>query len=208
MNTNESYEEPKVTEENQEQILEEQETETTTEEVQEQVSAEAQINKLLEKVLELSKEVQSLKAELQASEERESLLKAQYQRQSSEYENYRKRTNKEKEELKEFSIAESSKAWLPLFDNLQRASQVEQVASIEEALAGVQMMLKQAEQILEKIGIEEIPALNETFNPELHTAVFHEENSEKGEQEITEVFEKGYRFKDKVLRHSVVKVAN
>lgn len=212
MSSNEAKEPSTHTEET-EAFLQEENEETLQEASVEDKSSETpsideQINALLEKVLELSKENQSLKTELQSSMEREALMKAQYQRQSSEYENYRKRTSKEKEEIKEFSVAESSKIWLPLFDNLKRGSEVEHFAQIEDAQAGLQMLVKQAEQILEKLGIEEIPALNERFDPELHTAVFHEENPEKGEQEIVEVFEKGYRYKDKVLRHSVVKVAN
>lgn len=169
---------------------------------------EEQVTQLLEKLISKSKELETLKEQCKQSEERENLLKAQYQRLSAEYENHRKRTLKEKEELKEFSLAECAKAWLPLFDNLERATQNHSFESVQEAIAGVQMIFKQAQGILEKWEIKEISALGETFNPELHTAILHEEDAEKAEQEIVEVFEKGYCYKDKVLRHSIVKVVN
>lgn len=133
----------------------------------------------------------------------------QQARTQAEYENFRKRTQREKELLFEDALADVVTRWLPLVDNLDRGILAAQAVSSEgEVLEGLRMIRRQADEILNKLEVEVIPALGETFDPNLHHAVLQIEDESKGEQEIVEVFEPGYRRGARVLRHAVVKVAN
>ena len=96
--------------------------------------------------------------------------------------------------------------FLPVLDNLERATKQE--TADEAYKKGVEMTLTQMYQVMEKMGITEIPALGEQFNPELHNAVLHIEDETVDDNTIVEVFEKGFIMGDRVLRHSIVKVAN
>lgn len=130
----------------------------------------------------------------------------QYIRLLAEYDNYRKRSQREREHAWNTAKAETTAAFLPVYDNLARALQQE---TVDEAYAkGVQMTMQQLKAILEKLGIEEIPALGETFDPLLHNAVMHIEDESLGKNMVAEVFEAGFRAGDKVIRHAMVKVAN
>ncbi len=130
----------------------------------------------------------------------------QYIRLLAEYDNYRKRSQREREHAWNTAKAETTAAFLPVYDNLARALRQE---TADEAYAkGVQMTMQQLKAILEKLGIEEIPALGETFDPQLHNAVMHMEDESLGKNIVAEVFESGFRSGDKVIRHAMVKVAN
>lgn len=130
----------------------------------------------------------------------------QYLRLLAEYDNFRKRSTKERESAWQTAKAETAAAFLPVYDNLKRA--LTQECADEAYAKGVQMTMTQLTGILEKLGIAEIPALGEVFNPELHNAVMHIEDEAFGENTIAEVFETGFSANGKVLRFAMVKVAN
>ena len=129
-----------------------------------------------------------------------------YMRLLAEYDNYRKRTQKEKEASWTNAKAETIKELLPVYDNLARALQQE---TADEAYAkGVEMIMTQMKNALEKLGVEAIPAAGQTFDPNLHNAVMHVEEDGLGENVIAEVFQKGFLVGEKVIRFAMVKVAN
>lgn len=146
-------------------------------------------------------------------EEKETIEKEKYDelydkhlRLMAEFDNFKKRTQKEKEELGAFATADTIEKLLPVIDNLERA-----ISSIEEKNTfsdGVEMVYKQLIEILEKIGVEKIESVGKEFDPNIHNAVMHIEDEEAGSNMIVEEFMKGYKFKDKVIRYSMVKVAN
>ncbi len=124
----------------------------------------------------------------------------------AEYDNFKKRTQKEKDELFKFAVCDTVEKLLPVVDNLERAvdAETEKTPFYE----GVCLVEKQLFEILEKIGVKQIEALGKTFDPNVHNAVMHTDDDEKGEAEIVEEFAKGYKLDDKVIRYSMVKVAN
>ncbi|MGN1121871.1 MAG: nucleotide exchange factor GrpE, partial [Eubacteriales bacterium] len=114
-----------------------------------------------------------------------------------------------KETLYADGIAEAVEKLLPVLDNLERAVATDPASSdTQSVLAGVQKVLDQAQEVFGKLGVSEIPAKGEKFNPEIHNAVMHEESEDYEENTISDVFMKGYKLGDKVIRHSVVKVMN
>lgn len=129
-----------------------------------------------------------------------------YLRLLAEYDNYRKRSQKEKENAWTTAKADTIKELLPVYDNLERALKQE---TADEAYAkGVQMTMQQLKTVLEKLGVEEIPAQGEPFDPNLHNAVMHMEDEAMGENIVAEVFQAGFKMGEKVIRHAMVKVAN
>ena len=129
-----------------------------------------------------------------------------YLRLAAEYDNYRKRTAKEKEALWTDCKADTAAAFLPVYDNLERA--MNQATADEAYKKGVEMTMNQLKEVFTKLGIEEIPALGEQFDPNLHNAVMHIENEELGVNVISQVFQAGFRCGEKVIRFSMVQVAN
>ena len=154
-------------------------------------------------------EVEETAAEPSAEEKHQVALREQedkYLRLLAEYDNYRKRSQKEKETAWTTAKADTAKEFLPVYDNLERALKQE---TADEAYAkGVQMIMTQFKTTLEKLGIQEIPALGETFDPNLHNAVMHIEDENLGENVVAEVFQTGFQTGDKIIRHAMVKVAN
>ena len=129
-----------------------------------------------------------------------------YLRLAAEYDNYRKRSQKEKENAWTTARADTIKELLPVYDNLERALKQE---TADEAYAkGVQMTMTQLKTVLEKLGVEEIPAQGESFDPNVHNAVMHMEDEALGENTVVEVFQAGFKMGEKVIRHAMVKVAN
>ena len=187
-------------------IANEDEKETTEKEnVEETLNEESQENadsKKEEDELEMFRktkdENKKLTNELEA-------LKDRLLRVTAEYENYRKRTAKEKEGIYTDACIDVLKEIVPNLDNLERA--VEANGSVEDMKKGVEMTLKGFQTALEKLGVEEIET-SEGFDPNLHQAVMHVQDENFGENSVAEVFMKGYKRGDKVIRHSVVKVAN
>ena len=146
------------------------------------------------------------------SSEAASELEARYMSLYAEYDNYRRRTQKEKDNLYADAIATVTKEFLTLIDNLDRAldgAKKSDENSLEKVIQGMELVDRQAKDTLAKIGVEEIPAERGTkFDPNLHDAMMHIDDEELGEQEIAMVFAKGYKYKDRVVRHAQVQVAN
>lgn len=132
-------------------------------------------------------------------------LKDRLARLNAEYDNFRKRTSKEKEGIYTDACEDVLKEMLPVLDNLERAISVE--GSAEDIKKGIEITIKQFGSALEKLSIEEISNEGE-FDPNFHNAVMHIEDDQYGKNQIVEVFQKGYKRGDKVLRYSMVKVAN
>ncbi len=130
----------------------------------------------------------------------------QYLRLLAEYDNYRKRTAKEKDAAWATATGEAVKAFLPVFDNLERA--LKQETADEAFKKGVEMTMTQLKEVLAKLGLEEIPALGQVFDANLHSAVMHVEDPELGENIIKEVFQAGFKMGDQVIRYAMVVVAN
>lgn len=131
----------------------------------------------------------------------------QYQRLLAEYDNFKRRTQKEKEAIYTDSVKDTVAKLLPVVDNLVRAVDAFADKQSDEC-KGVAMVLKQTEEIFNSIGVTEIKAVGEQFNPELHNAVMHIEDEKVDDNTVVEEFQKGYMYKDKVIRYSMVKVAN
>ena len=145
-------------------------------------------------------------ADLQTARQALAEKEDQYLRLAAEYDNYRKRTAKEKESVWTQAKADTVAAFLPVYDNLERALKQE---TCDEAYAkGVEMTMKGLQDALAKLGVELIPALGETFDPNCHNAVMHVEDDSVGENTVVEVFQQGFTCGDKVIRFAMVKVAN
>ncbi len=127
-------------------------------------------------------------------------------RTAAEYDNYRKRTAKEKESIWTDAKAETAAAFLPVYDNLERA--LKQDTADEAFKKGVEMTMNQLKEVLSKLGVTEIPALGQPFDPNLHNAVMHIDDDNFGESTISQVFQAGFQCGEKVIRFAMVQVAN
>lgn len=133
-------------------------------------------------------------------------LNDKYLRICAEYDNFRRRSQKEKEALYGDVKADTLLKFLPVYDNLVRALSA---ATEDEAYKkGVEMIMTQFNTTMEKLGVTKIDSLGEKFDPAFHNAVMHIDDEEKGENEIVEVFQEGFKLGDKVIRFAMVKVAN
>lgn len=132
-------------------------------------------------------------------------LNDKYLRLVAEYDNYRKRTAKEKEAIYPEAKVSVISSFLPVLDNLERALAT---AGDDPVYEGVKMISKQFVETLKAAGVEEIPALGEKFDPNFHNAVMHVDDDNFGENEIIEEFQKGYKMGERIIRYSMVKVAN
>ena len=129
-----------------------------------------------------------------------------YLRLAAEYDNYRKRSQKEKDNLYTEIRSETVEKFLPVYDNLERAlAQETQDAAFKK---GVEMTMNQLVSVMEKLGVESFGAAGDHFDPQLHNAVMHIEDEGLGENVIAEVFQKGFKVGEKVVRFAMVKVAN
>ena len=145
-------------------------------------------------------------------------LEDRYVRLFAEYDNYRKRTSKEKDDLYTSAVVEVTKQWLSVLDNIDRAIDAAKAVTAEDGketesedkmLQGLELIKKQAADVLAKINVTEIECERGTvFDPNLHEAVMHTEDDTLGENQVAQVFQKGYILKDRVVRHAVVQVAN
>ncbi len=130
----------------------------------------------------------------------------QYLRLAAEYDNFRKRSRKEKEALYTDVKAETAGKFLPVYDDLERALANE--TADEAYKKGVELIMAEFKKIMTGLGVEEFGEAGEAFDPNAHNAVMHVENEELGENVIAQVFQKGFRIGEKVIRHAVVQVAN
>lgn len=177
------------------EVVEEANTEAAEEN---NVSEESSTENEIEMVKSLKEENSKLKEEIDAVKDR--LL-----RLTAEYDNYRKRTAKEKEGIYTDAYVDVLKEILPVIDNLERATAAE--GSLEDLKKGVEMTMKGCQDAFAKLGVEEIDASGE-FDPNFHNAVMHVEDENLGTNVVAEVFQKGYKKADKIIRHTMVKVAN
>ena len=127
-------------------------------------------------------------------------------RLAAEYDNFRKRTAKEKESIWTEAKAQTVAAFLPVYDNLERA--LKQATSDEAYKKGVELTMKGLQDAMTKLGVERINAEGETFDPNLHNAVMHVQDATVGENTVVEVFQQGFTCGEKVIRFAMVKVAN
>ena len=144
-------------------------------------------------------EIEALKLELENTTDK-------FKRMMAEFDNFKKRSVKEKEQLYNSLLADVITSFLPIMDNIQKA--VNTPTEDEKYKQGVELVLKQINDILTSFGVEEIQSVGSTFDPELHEAVSSVQDENLGEKEIKEEFRKGYTLKGKVIRHAMVIVAN
>lgn len=154
---------------------------------------------------ELTKSNKNLVEENKKMSNENDTLKDRLARTVAEYDNFRKRTAKEKEGIYTDACEDVLKEMLPVLDNLERAISVD--GTVDDLKKGVEMTIKQFKNALEKLNVEEISTEGE-FNPHVHNAVMHVDDDQYGNNQVVEVFQKGYKRGEKVLRHSMVKVAN
>jgi molecular chaperone GrpE len=167
-------------------------TEQTVEETKETAKKEKKTKK--------DKELEALKQELDSKND---LLL----RTAAEFDNYKKRTDRERASIAEFAKANVIKEILPILDNIDRAALMEDKTSAEY-IKGIELIVKQLESISGKIGIAEVAQVGNTFDPNCHEAVMHIEDENFGENVIAEVLQKGYKIGDTIIRPAMVKVAN
>ncbi len=132
--------------------------------------------------------------------------KDKYLRLCAEYDNFRKRSQKEKDAIYADVRANTLTSFLPVYDNLVRA--LNQPTEDEAYKKGVEMIMAQFRTTMKKLGVTEMDCLGQKFDPAFHNAVMHVDDEEKGENEIVEVFQQGFMLGDKVIRFAMVKVAN
>ncbi len=157
---------------------------------------------------EVNSEVEELKAKLEEKTRQCEEFMNMVQRTAAEFDNYKKRTAKEKEALNLDASIDTVNAFLPVVDNLERALKAAEGMEGNPLKDGVELVMRQLKECLDKLGVESIEAVNNPFNPELHNAVMHVTDDESGDNLVIEEFQKGYIMKGKVVRHSMVKVAN
>lgn len=189
LKTEESTSQDSNLNENSDEILVENIEETKSEET----SNEVLENELLDKLQKKEKEC----------EEYLDMLK----RTMADFDNFRKRTQKEKEGLYDEGFSEAVKQILPVLDNFERAVAYTDSEN-KSIIDGIEMILKMFKDVLQKMGVEEIPSMGEKFDPDYHNAIMHIEDESLEENTIADVMQKGYKYKDKIIRHSMVKVAN
>ena len=143
---------------------------------------------------------------IEALEKENAELNDKFLRICAEYDNFRRRSQKEKDSLYGDIKANAVSQFLPVYDNLERA--LKQDTEDEAYKKGVEMIMTQFCSTLEKLGVKEIECLGQKFDPSMHNAVMHVDDEEKGENEIVEVFQDGFMMGDKVIRFAMVKVAN
>lgn len=159
-----------------------------------------------EELEEVEKSVDELQDEVDKLKKENHKYYEHLQRTVAEFDNYKKRIAKEKDSIYKLAVGDVVAKYIPIMDNLEKAIQAcNEDLKMKE---GVELVYKQVLEIMTSLGIEQIEAVNQTFNPELHDAVMHVEDEQFGEKVVIEELRKGYKMGDRVLRHSMVKVAN
>lgn len=187
------------------------ETEETAQETEEAVEVEEAAEEVSEETAEETGEKKSLfgKKKKDKKDEQIEELTDKLKRQMAEFDNFRKRTEKEKTQMYEIGAKSIIEKILPVIDNFERGfASVTEEEKANPFVDGMDKVYKQMMTALGEIGVTPIEALGEEFNPDFHNAVMHVEDEEVGENIIVEEFQKGYLYKETVVRHSMVKVAN
>ena len=146
------------------------------------------------------------KSEEAAKKEPEEDSDTRYMRLMADFQNYKKRVEKEKKDLYSYANEKLVTELLDVLDNFERA--LDQEGQGDSFKEGMEMIFKQLGDVLKKSGLAEIPALGEEFDPNFHNAVMHDEDDSDASNQVIEEFQKGYMYKDSVVRHSMVKVLN
>ena len=176
-----------------------------TETVEETVQTEEVSKKDKKKSKKLDAEITELKEIIVSKEQEVAELNDKYLRLYAEYDNFRRRSAKERENIYFDAKSDTIKNILPILDNMERATAFTEADKI---LEGMNLILKSFNDNFAKMDIKEIEALGKTFDPNVHYAVMHIEDENYGENEVVEVLQKGYICGDKVIRYAMVKVAN
>ena len=175
-------------------------SEETKNTVAEETAEEQPKTEKKEKKSKKDAEIDKLKAELESKND---LLL----RTAAEFDNYKKRTDRERAGIAEFAKANVIKELLPILDNIDRAAILEDKTS-PDYIKGIELIVKQFEGLAEKLGIKEVAQVGDSFDPNCHEAVMHIEDETLGENVIAEVLQKGFKIGDTVIRPAMVKVAN
>ena len=195
---------------NQEEYVEEpQQQEETEETSQEEGTEEAVAEETEQEEKTVEKKGLFGKKKKDKKDEKIEELTDRVKRQMAEFDNFRKRTEKEKSAMYEVGAKDIIEKILPVIDNFERGlSAVTEEQKDDSFVTGMEMVYKQIMTTLDGVGVKVIEAVGQEFNPDLHNAVMHVEDEEAGENIIVEEFQKGYTYRDSVVRHSMVKVAN
>ena len=190
-------------------------TEAVAEEtVEEEVDSEASEEEALEETAEEGSEkgakgLFKRKSKKDKKDEQIEELKDKLTRQMAEFDNFRKRTEKEKSAMYEIGAKDIIEKILPVVDNFERGlGAVTEEQKEDSFVSGMEMIYKQIMTTLDSVGVKAIEAVGNEFDPDFHNAVMHVEDEEVGENIVVEEFQKGYTYRDTVVRHSMVKVAN
>lgn len=182
-----------------------------TEEAAKEEAAEETVEEVSEETVQEGEEKKSLfgKKKKDKKDEQIEELTDKLKRQMAEFDNYRKRTEKEKTQMYEIGAKSIIEKILPVIDNFERGfASVTEEDKANPFVEGMDKVYKQMMTVLGEMGVTPIEALGEEFNPDFHNAVMHVEDEEAGENVIVEEFQKGYLYRETVVRHSMVKVAN
>ena len=156
-------------------------------------------NEKADEIIKLKKQIEAQKVQIDETEDR-------LKRVAAEFDNYKKRNAKERDGMYNSLVADIVSNFLPILDNLEKA--VASETKDEEYKKGIELVLKQFKDVLAARGVVEIETIGKTFDPELHEAVSSVQDATKGEKEIVQEYRKGYMIGNKVIRHSMVIVAN
>ena len=155
---------------------------------------------------EVKEEAKAEPTELEKAQKAQAQEHEQYLRLAAEYDNFRKRTQREKDAIYQDAMSDTAKKFLPVHDNLERALKAE---TADEAFRkGVEMTMTELTKIMDGIGIKAFGAAGEPFDPEKHNAVMHIDDESLGDNVVAEVFQTGFTMGDRVIRFAMVKVAN
>ena len=146
----------------------------------------------------LNEEIEKLKEEIKEKDDK-------YLRMAAEYDNFRRRSREERQASYDGAMADTVAQILPIIDNLERAALYDDESKVKEGLV---MIAKEIENVFSRLGVEEVGHVGEKFDPNLHNAVLHVDDESYGENEIVEVFQKGYKKGNKIIRFAMVKTAN
>ena len=164
------------------------------------------MDKEKEEVVNNDENIETVNQEIQKDNNEYEELNDRYKRLFAEFENYKKRSQKEKESIYGMITGDVVSSMLPVMDNLEKAAEAK--SNDTQYQDGVKLVARQFQEALKSLGLEEIETIGQRFDPEFHEAVSHIEDETKGEQEIVQEYRKGYRIGNKVVRHSMVIVAN
>lgn len=164
------------------------------------------MDKEKEEVVNNEENIETVNQETEKDNSEYEELNDRYKRLFAEFENYKKRSQKEKESIYGMITGDVVSSMLPIMDNLEKAAEAK--SSDTQYQDGVKLVARQFQEALKGLGLEEIETIGKRFDPEFHEAVSHIEDETKGEQEIVQEYRKGYKIGNKVVRHSMVIVAN